>query len=199
MKKELLIGLFMLGASGLSQAASTTYSDKASWSSATSSYSTIDFNAGTTDWVNRGSSYLESGVTFTAPDVYSVYDASYDAVYHNSGYLDLEGDSLGINFGSNITALSFDFGGFYDNPVSLILNLINGEVFNLNAPTSAYGFFGITSDVGFSSISMTTTNSFTAFDNISFGEASTSVPEPATIALMGLGFACMAARRRKSV
>lgn len=37
-----------------------------------------------------------------------------------------------------------------------------------------------------------------AFDNLTF-DASFSVPEPTTIALMGLGFAGMAARRRKSV
>ncbi|MEC5386389.1 PEP-CTERM sorting domain-containing protein [Uliginosibacterium sp. H3] len=190
-----IFGLFMVG---IAHATPIVYTSRAAWLANTSAVTTADFNAGS-DQAYRGSSYDSSGIHFTTNGtIYSVYGISYDAAYHSSGYLDMEGSTHGMSFGSAINALSFDFGAFYDNAVNLSITLSNGLSFALTSPSSSYGFFGITSDTAFTSLSITTNNSFTAFDNVSYGTA--AVPEPATLALAGLGVAGVAmSRRRKRV
>jgi hypothetical protein len=192
MLKAAVAGL-VLSVSGFANAGMIVFTDEASWLAATSSVTTIDFNTGS-DQVGRGSNYTESGVTFSADSVYSIYDIDYDASYHDTGYLDMEGSNLGMDFGSDITALGFYFGAFYDNEVSMTFD--NGQVFNLSAPTSQYSFFGLVSDDSFNSVTMNTANAFTAFDNVSFGDAA-EVPEPSTLAIFALGVLGLASRRFK--
>lgn len=197
--KKLAIGLFSACAllASAANATSVTYTNLADWQASTSGISIIDFDTGT-DQVYRGSSYVDSGVTFTAPAVFSIYDINYDAAYHTTGYLDLQGSSLGMSFGSGITSLSFNFGDFYSAIVNASITLSNGDVFNVNSPSNAYGFFGVTSDTAFNSISINTSNSYTAFDNVSFGTGAT-VPEPGSLVLLGGAlFAAAFARRRQT-
>lgn len=180
------------------QAVPIIYADQASWAAAVSGITTIDFNSGT-DQVHRGSSYVDSGVTFTGNDVFSIYDIDYDAAYHTSGYLDLETSNYSMDFGSGINALSFSFGAFYDAEITLEILLSNGDAFSVSAPSAAYGFFGITTDTLFSSLTFTSDNPYNAFDDVSFGTAN-PVPEPGTLALLGIGlFGMGLARRRKTV
>lgn len=190
----------LIAASGATQATTVTYSDRASWQAATASSSTVNFNSGS-DQVFRGSTYVEGGVTFTSTSVYSIYDISYDAAYHSSGYLDLEGSNRGMAFGSGITSLAFDFGAFYDEAVTLNITFDNGSIFTatVTAPASAYGFFGLTSESAFSSVSLTSTQAFLALDDVSFGSANstTNVPEPGSLALVGLALAAAATARRR--
>ncbi len=194
-----LLALTTLLAAG-AHAADASYTNQAAWAAGTSVTSTLDFNSGS-GYVSRGNSYTEGGVTFTAPSgVFSIYDISYDASYHSSGYLDLQGSPLSMNFGSGVTAVGFDFGAFYDNAVTLAITLSDGSTFTANAPASAYSFFGVTTDAPISSISFSTANDFTAFDNVSVGTAVSSVPEPTSLAMFGLGAVglLLAARRKKS-
>lgn len=178
------------------EATPITYTNAASWLANASVTATANFNAGS-DQTYRGSSYSESGVNFTSGAIFSIYNIAYDAAYHPSGYLDMEGSAYTMSFGSNITALSFDFGAFYDNAVNLNITLGNGEFFSVNSPAGGYGFFGITTSAAFNSLSISTSNAFTAFDNVSYGSA--AVPEPASLALVGLGFVGLVAMRRRRV
>ena len=92
------------------QATPVTYTNSAAWLASTSAVSTVNFNSGS-DQVYRGPSYTESGVNFTAnSSIYSIYDISYDASYHSSGYLDMEGSgSTACLSVRTSTHLSFDF------------------------------------------------------------------------------------------
>jgi hypothetical protein len=195
--KGLLAAAAMLAASA--HAADAAYTNRAAWSANSTVSSTVDFNAGT-DQAYRGNSYTEGAVNFTASSgAFSIYGIGYDASYHPNGYLDLEGSSLGMHFGAGVTAVGFDFGAFYDNAVSLFVTLNDGSTFTANAPSSAYGFFGVTSDSPITSIAFSTGNAFTAFDNVSVGNAVSSVPEPGSLAMFGLGaLGLLAARRKKS-
>ena len=182
---------------GSAQATPTSYTDRTQWAAHSDITSTHDFNSGSGQ-ASHGQSYTDSGVTYRASSgIYSIYDIGYDAVYHHNGYLDLQGSSIGMNFAAPVTAFGFDFGAFYDNAVTLNITLSDGSLFTATAPSSAYSFFGVTSDVALTSVSFTTTNNFTAFDNLSLGNATNNVPEPTSLALLALGIVALGATRQK--
>ncbi|WP_281559650.1 PEP-CTERM sorting domain-containing protein [Thalassomonas sp. RHCl1] len=181
-----------------------TYDSFSNWAAATGDTTTIDFNGeqGQSSLVSRGSEYYVDGVTFNAGAIYSLYDSNLDPAWHNTGWLDLQDGGYMATFDEAITSLSFDFGDFYGNGIWVTATTDAGDVISAASSSNAYGFAGFTTDKAFTSVTFQTsgtTGPYWGFDNFSFNTLSgaSEVPEPATIALLGLSLLGLGFGRRK--
>lgn len=194
----LFAGLAMASVASQCTANATTvpYATATALAANSTATTTINFNGGSGE-TYYGNAWTTSGVTFGADSgVFHIRTAAHDAAYHPNGYVDLQGSTLSMNFGTAVTSVGFDFGDFYSSIVNLSITLGNGDMFNVSSPSNAYGYFGVTSNVAFNSLTITTNNLYTGFDNVTFGAA--AVPEPASLALLGVGLFGFAAARRKN-
>ena len=99
-------------------------------------------------------------------------------------------------FDNAINAFGLDFGQYANDQAQVILGG------NASSVVTGGGFFGfVDTDSSFTSVSYDTLTggNYSLFDNVTYGTA-TSVPEPGTLALFGIGLAGMGfMRRRKKV
>ncbi|GGD00263.1 PEP-CTERM sorting domain-containing protein [Undibacterium terreum] len=77
---------------------------------------------------------------------------------------------------------------------------IDGQSFLLSTgPFANWTFYGFISDTPFSTFSISAANSaLPILDNVFVGQASVAVPEPASLAMLGLGLLGIAIRRRQA-
>ncbi len=151
-----------------------------------------------------GGSFGCSGSTY-CPGFFGIWngfaDTGVQSVYFASP------DQATFNFASAITSFGIAIGGAGD-VASITLNalLSSGDsavaLNNYSGSFDVFGpnrqYFGLISDTPFTSITFSPSNSGDGifFDSMSYGRG-TTVPEPATIAILGLGLAGLAALRRR--
>lgn len=197
--------LLVWASMGAAQAAVVTFSDRTVWNAATAGVSNIDFEG----LAEPGSFVVANGatiggVTFTGSGNLFVVDPAYSPEFYDwgSGAVML-GDlnsTITATF-AGVTSLGLDLMSILDYGATLTLGLSTGDsvaVATANYPDRT--FFGVTSDLPITMITISGSGGYPEIDNFSFGRAGVAaVPEPSSILLVGLAAAALRlASRRKS-
>ena len=212
-----LLGLACV-APNMAHAQVTVYNDRASFLSATSGVTTIDFNDQVTAPSKSrgygGSTVTLSGVTFTANGDLFAVSPRFDPIYNlgDGTVLSFQGQGpniLTVSLPSATTAFGLDFGG--NDALPFTFTLSTGDTFTFtgaNAPTATPTFRGFTSTTAFTSFTISTNDSVPEIDRFSFGSTAAPavvnpVPEPGEWATMGIACAGLSglmirARRKKA-
>jgi hypothetical protein len=205
------IAVLFIVSMSTANAALVQYSDRTLFEAASGILSSEDFNSYTTD-VSFSMSPLDVGdFTITYDGVlvsgWNMIDATPFAM---SSLLDIDGTSymLGglaeaetivLTFDSAITAFGADFTGLNDDVARSLFN-IAGDTISLPVQSGLTTlFFGVVSDTPFDTVTLMGLSSSEGYgmDNVAYGSGTVSVPEPTTLALMGLGLAGIGFARKK--
>jgi hypothetical protein len=180
------------------------YTTQSAFSAASSALTTIDFSAFATSSYNYyGTQLSTQGVTFSNPAgslfVFnsSFYGSSGNGPTQGGNYLNNNSDRpITVTFSQGVTAFSLNVADLFSRAqTSGSIVLSNGESFAFGATSSQYTFLGFTSTTAITGYTIDS-GYYTVLDDVSFGKA-VAVPEPASLALVGLGLLGCAALRRK--
>jgi PEP-CTERM motif len=186
---------------GRASAAVVTYTDSTAFDAATTNQSQFNFNAALTcsgtcyvSEATAPATFSYNGVTFATPSGnITVFSADYYAkagfgTPYSSAFLAADG-SLTLTLSSAVRAFGIDFATEGSSNVSFQLSNASTPVGSTSVPTTSYGppqFEGFVSSTPFDTI---TISSLSPDSYLVFDVTTAAVPEPATWAMLILGFA----------
>jgi len=202
-----------------SQAAVITYADRASFDSAAGPTTLLNFNGvaagGHTYHVNTATF---GDVTFTQPDnrLFTFGEDFYPTNGLTSGYLNQNccgPAGLTATFANGVHSVGMDLGIQQNwsnaaNPNDIVMTTSDGDVLTYSAQvlynnTNTLGFFGFSSTVAITSIHFDNDAEGIVIDNFAFttseAASAVAVPEPATLAILGLGLMCLGYTRSRRI
>lgn len=111
-------------------------------------------------------------------------------------------ESVTINFtGQTVKAIGANFFATDYNdafqPATMNLLLSNGAAYSFTPTSMADSYLGFVSDVAITSLIVSSAGGYASLDNLTVGDAPSQVPEPASLALVGLGLAGALVSRRR--
>lgn len=200
--RKLLLGVaILLGSATVpTQAATVTFDNRALFSAATDTTQTETFNSFLADVNLSGGVVVDTGLlSVTGPNFgFALIDAGGDNITPVNGTAYVQGlgsggTSLTFSFASSITAFGVDLFAINDDAERTRI-IVDGTTYFLpvvsgNLPS----FFGLTSDIGFTSVQfLALIGEDAGFDDVTFGSATASpVPIPAALPLFAAGLSAM--------
>lgn len=207
------VAVFVLWGETSSQAGLTTYADVASWESVVLNPPYVNL---TTVVIPDVGSYLGTG---TASVIYGDVVFSTDGALSDSNVFNIDsnfsgavpvlsaqnstfgGQNILIEFTDAMHAFALNYGTFNGSSVTFLLS--NGHSFTQGSTGSGYlvpDFAGVTDTESFTSVLITSNDFVMNIGDVSHAtlSGSNAVPEPASLALLSLGGAALAAACRRS-